>query len=256
MSTEVSAVRTVNRIADILNSFSRENPVNSLTAISVHLGLPRSTVHRLLRAMEDQGLLMREAGGRGYRLGYQLLYWGMVAQASLDLRHEAQPVLQALTQATGETAILSVRDGQRGICLAMVESSHPVRLAMQVGERLRLHAGASAKVLWAFLPDAEVESILGSIELAPLKPRTITDPELLREELRAIYNRGYATSFEETDCGAMGIAAPVYDYTGRVVAGIGIAAPLARIPPAEVLSFAPAVLGAGQQLSARLGART
>ncbi len=76
----------------------------------------------------------------------------------------------------------------------------------------------------------------------------------MRTELAAIRQRGYATSFEETDLGAMGIAAPVYDRTGDPVAGIGIAAPLARIPPERVPEAAPAVIEAGQQLSARLGA--
>jgi len=255
MSGEMSAVRTVNRITDILNCFSRAEPLLSLTAISDRLKLPKSTTHRLLTALEIQGFLTRDASGRGYRLGYQLLYWGMLAQMTLDLRQEALPSLRSLSEATGETAILSVRDGNAGVCLEMVESEQPVRLAMRVGQRTMLHAGASSKVLWAFLPDAEVKQILDEIKLVPLLPNTITDRDKMLQELADIRARGYATSFEETDPGAMGIAAPVYDHTGRAVAGIGIAAPLSRFPPERVASVAPLVVRVGRELSVRLGAR-
>jgi DNA-binding IclR family transcriptional regulator len=249
-----SAGRSIIRIADILNCFSVEEPVHNLTAISKRLELPKSTTHRLLTTLVSQGFLMRDVHGRGYQLGYQLLHWGMVAQAALDLRNEALPILRALSKSVDETAILTVRDGPRGLYLEIVESSQPVRLTMQVGQRLRLHAGASSKVLLAFLSEAEIEQILSTIELLPFTPHTITDQALLRAELAAIRQRGYATSLEETDQGAMGIAAPVYDRTGQPVAGIGIAAPLTRIPQTRVPEVAPLVIDASRQLSARLGA--
>lgn len=253
MATE-SAGRSIIRIADILNCFSVEEPVHSLTAISKRLELPKSTTHRLLTTLVSQGFLMRDVHGRGYQLGYQLLHWGMVAQAALDLRNEALPILQALCKAVGETAILTVRDGSRGLYLEIVESSQPVRMTMQVGQRLRLHAGASSKVLLAFLAEAEIEQILSAIELVPFTQNTIIDQTMLRAELAAIRQRGYATSREETDQGAMGIAAPVYDRSGQSVAGIGIAAPLTRIPLVRVTEVAPLVIDAARQLSTRLGA--
>jgi DNA-binding IclR family transcriptional regulator len=249
-----SAGRSIIRIADILNCFSVEEPVHNLTVISKRLALPKSTTHRLLTTLVSQGFLMRDVHGRGYQLGYQLLHWGMVAQAALDLRNEALPILRVLSRSVDETAILTVRDGMRGLYLEIVASSQPVRLMMQVGQRLRLHAGASSKVLLAFLPEAEIERILSAIELLPLTPHTITDPAQVRAELATIRQRGYATSFEETDHGAMGIAAPVYDRAGQPVAGIGIAAPLTRIPPERVAEVAPWVIDASHQLSARLGA--
>ncbi len=253
MSGDLPA-RGVARIADVLNCFTPEEPVLSLTAISRRVGLPKSTTHRLVNALSSHGFLMRDVHGQGYRLGYQLLHWGMVAQAGLDLRAEALPILHSLARNVDETAILTVRDGTRGLYLDIVESGHPVRLAMQVGQVLRLHAGASSKVLLAFLPESEIEQILGSIELVQLTPNTLIDPARLRAELSAIRRRGYATSFEETDPGAMGIAAPVYGREGQPVAGIGIAAPLTRISPEHVPEVAPLVLEAAGQLSERLGA--
>jgi DNA-binding IclR family transcriptional regulator len=119
-----------------------------------------------------------------------------------------------------------------------------------------LHAGASAKVLWAFLPEPEIKRILDEIDLVPLRPNTITSRVGMCAELAAIRQRGYATSFEETDLGAMGVAAPVCDHTGQVIAGIGIAAPLSRISPEKVQEIAPVVLEAGRELSRLLGCPT
>lgn len=254
MSGEKSGVRTVDRICSILNCFSQEAPVLSLTEISNHLDLAKSTAHRLLTAMEYHGLLTREVDGPGYRLGYQLLSWGMLMQKTHDLRNEALPFLRTLVEKTSETAILSVRSGDEGICVEMVESSQPVRLAMQVGRRLMLHAGASAKVLWAFLPDEEIRRILNEIALVAVQVNTITDPDEMYRELVTIRERGYATSFEETDKGAMGITAPVYDHTGWPVAGIGIAAPIARVAQDQIPAIARLVVDSGRQLSVRLGA--
>jgi len=250
-----SASRTINRICDLLNSFTEAEPVLSLTQISQRISLPKSTTYRFLDAMESQGLLYREPNGRGYRLGYQLIRWGSLSQISISLRTAALPVLNRLAAETGESAILSVRVGYAGIWIEMIESSQSVRLAMRVGQHLNLHAGASSKVLWAFLPPDQIEDILMHIELKPLCTNTITEKPLLLQELQAIRQRGYSTSFEETDPGAMGVAAPVYDHTGSPVAGIGIAGPVTRIPPEKVEQLAPHVLSASRELSTRLGAR-
>jgi DNA-binding IclR family transcriptional regulator len=248
-----SASRAINRLCDILNSFTEHEHVLTLTEISRRIGLPKSTTHRFLEALVSQGLLYNE-NGHGFRLGHQLIHWGILAQASIDLRNLALPVLRALMESTGETAILSMRFGSVGSWVDLVESRHPVRLALRIGENVPLHAGASSKVLWAFLPAAEIDRLLGQIELSGFEKNTITDPDAMRAELRAIRERGYATSFEETDRGAMGVAAPVYDHTGQLVAGIGIAAPINRLPPDQVPEIAPLILAAGQDLSQKLGA--
>jgi len=254
MTRKESGVRTVDRICAILDSFSSEQPTLSLAEICRRLGLPKTTVHRLVTALECQGLLARTVDGSKFRLGYRLLRWGLLAKDTLDLRNGALPFLRFLMERTGETAILSVRDGNVGICVEMVESNQPVRLAMRVGRSIMLHAGASAKVLWAFLPDEEIQRILNEIDLVSVQTNTITDPEEMYQELATIRERGYATSFEETDKGAMGVTAPVYDHSGHAVAGIGIAAPIARIGQERVPRIAKVVMDCARQLSIRLGA--
>ena len=254
MTKADSASRTVNRICDILNSFSGQEAMLTLTEISRRIDLPKSTTYRFLLDLESQGMLYSDPGSHGYRLGHQLIHCGMLAQASIDLRNDSLPILRTLTESTGESSILSMRFGNVGTWIEIVESPYALRLAMRVGQSIPLYAGASSKVLLAFLPDYEIERILDEIELKPIKRNTITSPDQLRQELHAIRARGYATSFEETDNGAMGIAAPVFDHTGQTVAGIGLIAPIARVPEVRIPEVAEPVLQASFELSRRLGA--
>jgi DNA-binding IclR family transcriptional regulator len=229
MAQADSTIRTINRVCDILNCFSSRVTRLTLTEISVKVGIPKSTTHRLLEALRSQGFINYDANSRSFQLGYQLIRWGTDAQAGVDVRNIAWPYLQELTDVTGETAVLSIRNGYSGFCLEMCESSHPMRLSMRVGQPLDLHAGSSAKILWAFLPDNEIYEILQNIKLVPLMDGTITDPKQMVEELHHIRERGYARSFEETDKDAMGISAPIYNHRMELVAGVGVIAPISRV---------------------------
>ncbi len=152
LKKDTAGMSTINRMCAILNLFSEDRKVLTLSDIGRRLNLPKSTAHRLLATLEAQGILMRDSEGRGYRLGYQLIRWGTLAQSSLDLRNLALPILQKLSDDTQETAVLSVIDyaHMAAIWLEQIESPQAVRWVKRVGQRVYLHAGASSKVLWAF----------------------------------------------------------------------------------------------------------
>jgi DNA-binding IclR family transcriptional regulator len=246
-----SGISTLDRVCAILNSFKEEARIQTLTEICRQVSLPKSSTHRLLEALELQGLITKE--NNGYRLGFQLIRWGNLALSSVSIRNVALPILQSLTGKTGETSVLSIRDGKVGSWIEMVESPQSVRIAMRIGKPLYLHAGASSKVLLAFLDDDEITRVLNSIELVGLMPNTITRKDDLWKEIREIRGRGYAISVEETDPGAMGIAAPVFDHNSRVICAIGIVAPVVRIAPQVIPDFAEFVLSACKDLSKQIG---
>jgi IclR family KDG regulon transcriptional repressor len=254
MTVSESRISTLGRVCDILNCFGEEHELLTLTEIARCVALPKSTVHRILTGMECQGMINRDPYGRGFQLGYQLVRWGILAQLSINLRNIALPVMRTLVKQTSETAVLSVRYGNTAIWIETVESDQPVRIALRTGKPLSLHAGASSKILWAFLPEDEIERILGQIDLRPIQVNTITDRQHMLHELKVIRNIGYAVSNEETDQGAMGIAAPVYDHQGNLTAGIGIVAPTSRVTMDKVPAYAQHVLEAGYSLSQRMGA--
>jgi DNA-binding IclR family transcriptional regulator len=249
-----STIRTINRVCDILNCFNNRITRLTLTEISIKVGIPKSTTHRLLEALKSQGFVNYDAQNRTFQLGYQLIRWGTDAQAGVDVRNISLPYLHELTDITGETSILSIRNGYSGFCLEMIESLHPMHLSMRVGQPLFLHAGSSSKVLWAFIPDEEIENILAHIELVPLMDSTITDEQKMLAELHSIRERGYARSFEETDKDAMGISAPIYDHSNKLVAGVGVIAPISRVTAEVEQKMIEKVVYTAKMISKLMGA--
>jgi DNA-binding IclR family transcriptional regulator len=219
----------LDRAFAILDLFTVEEPEWTTTEVARRCGLPLATAHRLLAALQRREYVRRDDDTKRFRLGMAALRLGERARSAIDLRAVALPVLRRLAEETGETALLTVLDEtrSRSLCLERIESVQPLRLSVQPGRLLPLHAGASQKVLLAFMPEAERERVLAG-PLPRLGRATIVDPQELRTELEEIRERGYAVSAEETNAGVWGMAVPILDGSGAIVAGLGFAGPLAR----------------------------
>jgi DNA-binding IclR family transcriptional regulator len=246
------AVRTIDRLVEILDCFSHDQTALSLSDLSERLNLPKSTLHRFLVGLESHGVLRRDVDDRRWRLGYHLLIWGNLAAESSALWEIAKPIMRDLAAASGETTILTVYHDREVICIDMCETSHSVRLKMEVGARQAAHAGASSKVLLAYLPEEEILAIIAEKGLPKLCANTITDAEVLRAELACIRERGFAESCEETDLGAWGVAAPIKDWKGRVVGAIGLAGPTQRYSDEKVKQYVTLCRASAAQISAFL----
>jgi DNA-binding IclR family transcriptional regulator len=240
----------------VLGVFTGGRPEWGASEVAKELSITVPTAHRLLTVLADHGYLARFGRGR-FRLGLESISLGRRALASIDLRSVLRPTLQSLAAESGETALLTVPDEREhaSLCIDRVESAHPLRLSLEVGRLTPLTAGASAKALLAFLPPAEIQLILGR-PMERLAPGTITAPDALREELDAIRQRGYATSKEETDASAWGVAAPIRSSDGYAVAAIGLAGPLSRLSDRARDEFGALVRTAASEAELRLGART
>ena len=226
--------QVLDRTFGILEVFTESQPEWSTTEVARVLGLPVPTVHRILAALKRLGYVSQRADTRRFRLGLAALSLGERARALDDLRPVAISELRQLAEATGETALLTVlspaRD--RSVCLERVETSQPLRLSVQPGRQLPLHAGASQKALLAFMPADEI----GRLIAQPLErccTATITTRPALRRELTMIRARGWARSYEETNVGVWGVAVPVLSASD-VVCAVGIAGPSARLSVGRV----------------------
>lgn len=249
-----SQVKTVDRLVSVLECFTPEQPAWSLTELATRLDWPKSTLHRFLAGLEMHGILRRDPDDKRWCLGYRLFIWGSLAAESSGLRHVTRPIMHELVGLTGETALLTVYDDRQVICIDKVETSHHVRLNLEIGDRRHPHAGASSKVLMAYLPQPEIEAILREKGLPRLCANTITDAVKLQDELAGIRRCGYALSMEETDPGAWGVAAPICDWRGQVVGGIGVAAPTLRYDEAAVQLCITACRQAADRVSELLSA--
>lgn len=249
---ENSSVRTVDRLVEVLNCFTRDKTTWSLSDLSLRLQLPKSTLHRFLVGLERHGILRRNEHGK-WLLGHQLFVWGSRAVESTGLREVAAPIMRELAERTGETVLLTEYHNGDVICTEKIETTHSVRLAMSVGAMRAPHAGASSKVLLAFLPETEVERISQERGLPRLCTNTITEPAALQAELAQIRQRGYAQSYEETDIGAWGIATPIRNWQGEVVAGLGIAGPTTRYSEQQMRDYVEFCRDAAARISTLFG---
>ncbi len=253
---DTTAVKTLDRLVEVLDCFTTEQTTWSLTDLTLRLNVPKSTLHRFLTGLEAHGILRRTPDDKKWRLGYRLVMWGSIAAESTTLRDLAKPILHELVKTSGETAILTVYYGGEVVCIDKCETLHPIRLQMAIGTRRYAHAGASSKVLMAYLPEEEIQAIIRERGLPKLCTNTITDLDALRSELARIRTQGYAASVEETDPGAWGIATPIRDWRGQVVGAIGVAGPTMRYTAEKVQQYVTLCRQAAEEISVRLGART
>ncbi len=226
----------------------------SLAEIVRRTGLSKNKAFRILYTLEQRNLVRKQNNGH-YVLGVGCLIYGERARKQIDLIDAARPVMDRLVAETDETVFLGVLDGQQALCIDARESSKSIRLYARIGRRVPLHAGSIPKLLFAHLPDPVREQWLGEIELTPMTPYTVTDPDLLRQQLIHIRVQGYAITSNDLDEGATSVAAPIRDHTGRVVAALSVAGPSPRFSQERVGAVLALVLEGAAQISANLGYR-
>ncbi len=177
---------------------------------------------------------------------------GLAAMAGFDLTAIGPQYLQAITGETGETSFLASLDEGEVVYLLKEEGRHAIRTTAVLGTRRPVHCTALGKAFLASLPFPEAEAIVQAKGLRAYTPRTITDPESLWEELASIRLRGYAVDREEMEEGLACIAAPIRDYTGRAIAAMSMAGPIARVLPHEE-RYGRRMMATAQEVSQALG---
>jgi DNA-binding IclR family transcriptional regulator len=251
-----TSVKTVDRLVRVIDCFSPARLSWTLTDLSERLSLPKSTLHRFLRSLDGHGILRQDDETKQWCLGYRLSVWGSLAQRSTALHDVARPVMRDLTAQTGETSLLTIYHAGEVVCVEKIESSHSVRLALDVGTRRSPHAGASSKVLMAFLSPEETGFIIRDKGLPKTCANTITEEHELEAELARIRELGYAQSVEETDLGAWGVATPIRDWDGEVIAAIGVAGPTSRFGEELARDYVTRCEEAARRVSSALYAET
>jgi DNA-binding IclR family transcriptional regulator len=246
--------QTVSRAVALLKAFNDAQPEWTLGDLAQHVGLHKTTVHRLLAALEVEGFVARSGASGGYRLGPEIIALGGCAMRSNDLRTVSRSALEELAAATGETATLEVLAGEQVVILDEVSSRYLLGLSQDVGARLPFHATATGKLLAAHL-DAPRQTQLLSKELNRLTLHTVTQPDRLAEQLRQIQLDGTAVTNGELEAGFVAVAAPIVDASGRISAAVSVGGPETRLS-GEALEWAIAqVRLAGQAISRQLGYR-
>ncbi|WP_433162482.1 IclR family transcriptional regulator [Kribbella sp. CA-247076] len=248
------SVQSIDRAVAILRCFDARTPELGISDLARATGLSTSTVHRLLLAMQENGLI-RQTAHRRYAIGPLVAQLAHSGGIPAGLRDAAMPVLRELRDETEETAAVHelLPTGER-VVLDQVESRHQLRRTYtEFGIPVPLPLGAPGKVLLAFSPWERQAAVLAA-PLEQVLPQTITDPVVLAAQLADIRTRGFAKSLSERTPGIRSVAAPVFGYSGHVAGCLSISGPEMRMAPERLEELGELIVPAAWSVSELLGA--
>ncbi|WP_329568098.1 IclR family transcriptional regulator [Streptomyces sp. NBC_01361] len=239
---EEGTVRSVLRAVDLLNLHDDEHESRAMRELIESSGLAKTTVVRLVRTLEECGLLWHRRDGRTVP-GPALLRWAVLAQAVWQLPPEADDALEALSDTSGGEAVhLYVRQQQARLCIARHEGTRTLRHVVRVGEAVPLWSGAASHVLLSQADAADIEAV------AALAPHGAGEHTLMNRVRRAAA-RGWSVSRGEQESGVCGVAAPVFDSSQSVVAALALEGRTVGFTDGAVPPFVPALLDAARTLT-------
>ncbi len=247
-SRRVSAVQRALAVVDALAAADEDLGTNELAR---RTGINASSVSRLLATLGDAGVVEQVTETGRYRLGLRLLALGNAVHERLDIRTVARSRLQALVEATGETATLSAPGQAESITIDVVQSTSTVQSVPRLGRPGVGHATATGKIVLAFggpgVPAGRLERFT---------ERTIVDRVALGRQLAEVRAQGWAESVGERELDLNAVAAPILDRRGELVAVLGVQGPASRFERKAMRAALGPLLAGAQAISAGLGARS
>ncbi len=245
--------KTLMRAFDIIDVFDYDTRELTAQEMALRTEIPLSTLYRLIKDLETRGYLKYDSQSATYGLGMRFFELGCVVQQQIKLPDICGPVMRQLSEQFDVTVMLTAVYRNEVICLEVIESRRILRLAMERGSRLPFYAGAGSKILMAFLPETILDRLLEQQPIIAFTSHTLTDPTAFKAHLSEIREEGFATSDQEMNTGAAGVAAPIYNAQREVVAGLTMAGPTSLINPERLPEYVEAVRVAAAECSERLG---
>src|SRR5580700_7161417 len=245
----------VERALGMLEAVSQEPEGLSNAEISRKLQIPKSSASYILRTLEKQGYLHRDANSGKYRVGLKILSLSRGALSGIDVREVALPIMRRLTEKTNLTCHLAILDGPEAVYIEKVEPQGFIRMDTWVGRRMRVHATSVGKALVAYVPQEQLEGILRKSGMEKRTPKTITTLPRLLKELEKVRAQGYAVDDEENNLGARCVGAPIFDEHGSIEAALGLSGTTQQVSPNTMPRILEALKDAARHISMGLGYR-
>lgn len=221
-------IQTIDRTLMVLNCFSEHQTEMRLSEIAEGVGLNKSTAHGILNTLKYHGLINQDEESHRYRLGLRLMELGSRAASSLNIIQIAGPKIRKLCREIEETVHLGTIDGEEMVYVDKIESWQSMRIASSVGARLPAYTTSLGKAIMAFLNVDDLMKTIPNV-FRPFTPNTIMNMEDLLEELKKIRRNGYAIDNEEYSIGLKCVAAPIFNYEGKVKYSISVSGPEVRM---------------------------
>ena len=245
-----SVLQSVQNGLLILKLFSKDKPIWGITEISKELQLPKTTVSRLIGDLVKEGYLKK--ADRKYCLGLSILSLTGVIMSHMEIHKEAFEPLKCLVNKIEETAHISTLEGTHLIYMLKVECKQTVRLLSHVGHHRPPSCSSPGKLLLAFQPKEIIDEVIKE-GLPKRGPNSVTDPDQLIQQLQTIRKNEYCVCIDEMYEDVVSIAAPIKDYTGKVIASVSTIGPRNRIHEGVIPRYIEELIKTGKAISYKLG---
>ncbi len=218
-------VPSVQRAIQVLEILAVSAEGFSLADLSKRIGVPKSTLFRILTTLKHNSLVNHDEQRRKFTLGIKLLDWGNAALSRIDLKSVAHPHLMRMAHQTKQSYYLAILDHYEVIIVDRVDTPEIWTMVARLGQRSPVHATASGQVLISDVRPDVLEKIIERSGLKKYTPRTITSLRKLKERLEEIKDSGYSVADAEYKPDLCALAVPIFDHHGRVAAALMMALP-------------------------------
>lgn len=253
MSRDAGGSAVFQKYCDIIDALSDADGPLRLNELAQAAGLAKSTTHRIATVLVGEDIVIYDADQQEYQLGMRVLGWAAKTWQNMDLPRVADSVMRSLHEKTGEHSNLAIRDGTEVLFLHGTQHRHGSLTNEQIGQRAAIHCTATGKVLVAYMPDNERDQLLDELPLTAYTQLTITDRRKFVKELKDTKRNGFALANGEEFLFKSGIAAPIFDFRGRVIAAVSIYGLTYSDKIESFLAWEPDLKAAAKKISVMLG---
>ena len=246
--------KTLQDLAEIIRLFNTFKVEEwGVTEISRSVNMPPSKVSRMIRTWEDEAFFEKNPENGKYRLGVGFLELGVVYTSNLPLRKIVRPHLEQMAKETKLAVSCSILRNSKVVVIDSVKNLNIDLLAYRVTLNIPIHSSSVGKLLLAYLPQEELDRILKSNTLKTYTDRTVADLKSIRQNLKLIREKGYATDEQETHPDLNGIAAPIRNGSGQVVAALNLMDEKSTTSAEKLFQFSGYLKEKGLFISRQLG---
>ena len=252
-SRERTGVQSLERAFALLEEVARHRQGISLADLAKRVGLHNSTTFHLVKTMVSLGYVRQDRETKRYHIGRMVFGVAATCMGEVELVSVATPILENLARATGESSHLAVRSGNDIVIAARTAGTGAFQLVDRAGGMRPAHCTALGKVLLAGLSEEQLEQYLTTARLDSWTSKSMTDPQQIRADVARVRAAGVGCDDGEFDPEVRCVAAPIRDFTGQVVASIGISGPVWRLTLQQVQDATGKVVEVAGSLSRELG---
>lgn len=247
------SIQSLDRALDVLDALARGDGL-TLTELASGLDQSTATMHRVLATLEARQIVELDAQTQGWHIGAMAFRLGSAFLRRSSVPERSRPAMHALMQATGETSNLGIERNREVMFVSQIETHESIRAFFPPGTTSPMHASGIGKALLSCYSDDRLEAFLRKTSLERFTEKTVHAADALKDDLRAIRERGWAYDDEEKTSGMRCVAAPILNTYGEAVAGISVSGPTHRMPGSRIGEIGDLVRDAARTVSRGLGA--